>query len=237
MKCTAIIPARLASTRLHEKPLADICGKTLIQRVYENALKLKNADDVVVATDSQKISEAVESFGGKCIITPENINSGSDRVYYTAKEHFPDAEILVNLQGDEPFMDMDFVGTLIEEAKDSKVGLYSAYYPVSAQDAEDSSMVKVTVDSENNAIYFSRSMIPFGAREYKKHLGLYVWKKDLLEKFYNTKPGYLETSEKLEQLRVLENGDKIKMLQSPADSIGIDTPEDLEQAIRLINEN
>lgn len=237
MKCAAIIPARLASTRLHEKPLADICGKTLIQRVYENALKLKNVDDVVIATDSQKIAQVIESFGGRYKLTPEDINSGSDRVYYTAKEYFPDADILVNLQGDEPFINTEFVESLIEEAKDGSEGLYSAYFPVSSEEAEDKSVVKVAVDNESHAMYFSRSMIPFGAQKYKKHLGLYVWKRDLLEKFYNSEPGSLEISEKLEQLRVLESGAKIKMLESPSDSIGIDTPEDVQQAIRWINEN
>jgi 3-deoxy-manno-octulosonate cytidylyltransferase (CMP-KDO synthetase) len=179
----AVIPARLASTRLAEKPLVDLEGKTLIQRVYENALKLKNVDEVIIATDSEKIVKVIEGFGGKYKLTPEDLKSGSDRrVYYTVSNFFPEAELILNLQGDEPFIDTDFVDSLLEEAKNSDDGLYSAYYPVSNNEARDSSVVKVVVDENNHALYFSRSMIPANAESYKKHLGLYVWKRDLLGK-------------------------------------------------------
>ncbi len=235
--CVAIIPARLSSTRIKEKPIADICGKPLVQWVYERACNLKNVDDVVIAADSEKIADVVRSFGGKCELTPSDLKSGSDRVYYTSEKYFSDAGVIVNIQGDEPFIDTGIVDSMIERIKNEDTGLYSAYFPVDKEEASDISNVKVVIDKDSYALYFSRSMIPYNADVYNKHLGIYVWKKEALKEFHNTEPSVLEITEKLEQMRVLENGGRIKMMKSPCDSVGIDTPEDLEKAKRWINEN
>ncbi|MFH1414708.1 MAG: 3-deoxy-manno-octulosonate cytidylyltransferase [Elusimicrobiota bacterium] len=237
MKCIAVIPARISSTRLKEKPLVDVGGKPLIQRVYEKALKLNNVAAVVIATDSEKIVEAARMFGADCRLTPSDLKSGSDRVYYTCREFFKDAELIVNLQGDEPFIDEKFVDRLIEDALQGPDGVYSAYSQVARETADDSSVVKVVVDRDDYALYFSRALIPGGAEIYKKHLGIYIWRADMLEKFTRTAPTPLEKTEKLEQLRVLETGGKIKMKECCSDSLGIDTVEDLELAIRRLDEN
>jgi 3-deoxy-manno-octulosonate cytidylyltransferase (CMP-KDO synthetase) len=233
-KAIVVIPARISSTRLYEKPLADLYGKTLIQRVYENAAAIKNADDIVIATDSEKILDEVERFGGTAVMTPDDLKSGSDRVYYTAVNHFPDAEIIVNLQGDEPFINTGMIDSLIEKAGESPEGLFSAYFSVSKEIASDESVVKVVVDKCGRALYFSRSLIPAGSEVFKKHIGIYVWKRYALEEFYNTDTGVLESFERLEQLRVLESGKNIMMTESPTDSLGIDTLEDVEEAIAWI---
>ena len=172
--CVAIIPARLASARIKNKPVADLCGKPLIQWVYESAAKLKNADEVVVATDSRLIAQAVENFGGRYILTPSDLNSGSDRVYYTSSRYFPEAEVIANIQGDEPFIDPDFVDHLIAAAKTGTDGLYSAYFPVDKETAADRSVVKVVLDENSHALFFSRSLIPSGSEIYNKHLGIYI---------------------------------------------------------------
>lgn len=200
IECVAVIPVRISSTRIREKPVVDLAGKPLIQWVYEKAITLKNVDDVVVATDSDKVAEVVKRFGGKFELTPSELNSGSDRAYYTSSNFFPDAGVIVNIQGDQPFVDADFVDELIDRAKKGQEGLFSAYFSVSREIAQDTSIVKVVVNKYGEALYFSRSMIPQGAEIYKKHLGIYVWKKELLEKFYNCKPTPLEHAEKLEQL-------------------------------------
>lgn len=229
-ECVAVIPARISSTRIKEKPIADLGGKPLIQWVYENALKIRGLDNVVIATDSEKIADRIREFNGEFRITPEELNSGSDRVYYTVEKYLPSASIIVNIQGDEPFLDTELVGKLIDAAKNSDISLISAYYNVPRNTAQDKSVVKVVTDRNDMALYFSRSMIPESAEIYKKHLGVYVWKKGFLKEFYNTRPTPLEQSERLEQLRVLEMGGSIKMMKSDSDSIGIDTYEDLENA-------
>jgi 3-deoxy-manno-octulosonate cytidylyltransferase (CMP-KDO synthetase) len=237
VKSIAVIPARLSSTRMNEKLLADLSGMTVIQRVFERAKMLKNIDDVIVATDSEKIAQRIEEAGGRYCLTPADIRTGSDRVFYAVKEFLGDVQIIVNIQGDEPFFDVEFVDYMITQAQADSVGLYSAYYPVSREDAGSTAAVKVVIDSQGHALYFSRNPVPFGAETYYKHIGVYIWKRWLLEKFYVLPASPLELSEKLEQLRVLENGYKIKMFESPADSVGIDTQEDLEKARRVFDGN
>lgn len=237
VECVAVIPARISSTRLKDKPLIDICGKSLIQRVYENAVQLKSVDEIVVATDSEKVAEIVRKFNARCELTPPELASGSDRVYYTVNNFFPDARIIVNIQGDEPFISTELIDRLVNQAEKDDAGLYSAYFPVSQEAARDTSVVKVATSKSGEALYFSRSLIPHGAAIYKKHLGIYVWKKELLEKFYNWGTTELERAENLEQLRILDYGYKIKMVESLRDSLGIDTPSDLEAARKKINEN
>ncbi|MBN2406435.1 MAG: 3-deoxy-manno-octulosonate cytidylyltransferase [Elusimicrobia bacterium] len=237
MQSVIIIPSRLSSTRLSEKPLADIEGKPLIQRVYENALSSKKAVTVAVATDSRKIAETVESFGGACHMTPADIASGSDRVYSVSKDFYPGCGIVVNLQGDEPFIDAGLVDSLIDLAERDDSDVFSAYYPIDADEAADSSVVKVAVTGDGRALYFSRSLIPCGGVMVKKHIGIYVWKKAALERFHDHGVTELEKTERLEQLRILEYGDSIRMLESPADSLGIDTPADLEKAREWVRVN
>jgi 3-deoxy-manno-octulosonate cytidylyltransferase (CMP-KDO synthetase) len=231
-----VIPARLSSTRLREKPLVDLKGKPLIRRVWENAVSVRNSGEVIVATDSQKIKEVVEGFGGKCVMTPDSLTSGSDRVYYAAAQYFPRADIVVNLQGDEPFIDRNLVEEMINLARRESYGLYSAYFPVDKKTAQDSSVVKVVINKKSEALYFSRSLVPFGANIYKKHLGIYVWRRRALEEFYNSAAALLEKAERLEQLRVLESGAAIKMQESPVDSVGIDTEDDLRKAVKYLDE-
>jgi len=234
-RCIVVIPARLSSTRLERKPLVDIAGKTLIRRVYENAAAIKEAGNIVVATDSQDILNEVESFGGRCVMTPAGLNSGSDRVFWAVEKYFPEAEIIVNLQGDEPFIDTDFIDTLIEMSGIGTAGLYSGYSIISAKEASSPSVVKVVVNSCSEAVYFSRAMIPYGAEEYKKHMGIYVWKRDMLEKFSLSSPTRLERTERLEQLRLIESGHTIMMVKSSRDSLGIDLPEDVDKAVEMID--
>ncbi|MFC2062173.1 3-deoxy-manno-octulosonate cytidylyltransferase [Elusimicrobiota bacterium] len=235
MKCVVVIPARLSSTRISEKPLADLAEKPLIQRVFENASQMKNSDEIVIAADSQKVFDVVEGFGGKCILTPPELASGSDRVHYIVEKYYAEADIVVNLQGDEPFIDTDIVDLLIDTIAKEDCGVMSAYFPVNPDIAEDSSVVKVVMDKAGMALYFSRSKIPNGAQIYNKHIGVYVWKRENLKRFHAEGPSELEKTERLEQLRVLEYGEKIKLLESSADSLGIDTMEDLEKARRIIN--
>lgn len=230
MKCVAIIPARLSSSRIKEKPLVDVGGKPLIRRVWENAIKLKNVSEVVVAADSEKVMEVMKDAG--CFLTPVKLSSGSDRVYWTANKYYTDADIIVNLQGDEPFIDTEMVDELINLTASCDAGLCSAYFPVSAVTAMRSDVVKVVVNKNDEALYFSRSPIPFKANIYNKHIGVYVWKREMLEKFHRWGTSPLEKIEGLEQLRILENGHKIKMLKSPLDSLGIDTYEDISLACK-----
>ncbi|MGM0441605.1 MAG: 3-deoxy-manno-octulosonate cytidylyltransferase [Elusimicrobiota bacterium] len=234
LKTVTVIPARLGSTRLKEKPLVDIAGKSLIQRVWENARNLKIPADPVVATDSEKVKKEVESFGGECYLTPDDLESGSDRVAYTVSHFLDDADIVVNLQGDEPFIDTGAVDGLIDLAKEEDAGLYTAYFPVDRETALKESVVKVVLNNNGEALYFSRSPIPWNVKTYFRHIGIYVWKKDALFNFTSMKKTELEKKESLEQLRYLENGGTIKLLQSAQDSMGIDTPEDVEMAKKYI---
>ncbi len=225
-----VIPARIKSSRLKEKPLADIRGKSLIERVWENACVIKNACRVVVATDSPKVARIIRSAGGECVMTPAGLSSGSDRVSFAVEKFYPDCKIAVNLQGDELFLDTRVVEEMISMAASENADLFSAYTTVSPEEARESSSVKVVVAVSGEALYFSRSLIPFGAEEYKKHLGIYVWRADSLKKFHSSEKSYLERCESLEQLRALEIGMRIKMLECRQDSVGVDTPEDLRRA-------
>ncbi|MGM0569059.1 MAG: 3-deoxy-manno-octulosonate cytidylyltransferase, partial [Elusimicrobiota bacterium] len=230
MKAVVIIPARLASSRLKRKPLALIEGKSLIRRVYENALNIGGADKVAVAAESEEVKDELESFGGEVVMTPSELTSGSERVFYAFEKFYPDYEIVVNLQGDEPFISTSFVQRLIEVSRLSGEGIVSGYSTVGPGEASSDSAVKVVLCDNSYALYFSRAMIPHGARVYKKHMGVYVWRTGMLRDFSRRKKSYLEKTEKLEQLRVLQSGGNIKMLECENDSLGIDTPEDLKKA-------
>ena len=237
-----IIPARFASTRLMGKPLADIGGKPMIQHTYENCLKSKLLNEVVVAVDDQKIAQVINGFGGKAIMTPRNIQTGSDRIAYAAKT-LPDAKIIVNIQGDEPFIKGGMIDQAIEPLLfDLSVNVSTLAKKIeTVQELKSPSVVKVVFDYKNFALYFSRSPIPF-VRDAKsnleriinadiyKHVGLYVFRREALFRFTQLEQTDLEKIEKLEQLRMLEHGFKIKIVVTEYENLAVDTPEDLDRA-------
>ena len=237
-----IIPARFASTRLMGKPLADIGGKPMIQHTYENCLKSKLLNDVVIAVDDQKVAQVINDFGGKAIMTPKDIQTGSDRIAYAAKT-LPQAKIIVNIQGDEPFIKGEMIDQAIEPLLfDLSVNVSTLAKKIeTVQELKSASVVKVVFDYNNFALYFSRSQIPY-VRDAKtnlerivnadiyKHIGLYVYRREALLRFTELEQTDLEQIEKLEQLRMLENGFKIKIVVTEYENLAVDTPEDLDKA-------
>lgn len=242
-----IIPARFASTRLLGKPLADISGKPLIQHTWENASQSKLINKIIIAVDDGKVASVVKDFGAEVIETPKKILTGSDRIAFVAKD-LKDADIIVNIQGDEPFIEGKMIDEAIEPLLfDKSVQVSTLAKKISStKELNSPDVVKVVFDYWNNAIYFSRSPVPF-VRDIKsdkekletadiyKHIGLYVYRKEALFKFTKLKPTDLELAEKLEQLRMIENGMKIKIVVTEYDSIGVDTPADLEKARTYFN--
>lgn len=241
MKIIAVIPARYASTRFHAKLLEDLGGKTVILRTYEAAKKSNLFDDVFVVTDSDLIYKEITSNGGKAIMSIKEHESGSDRIAEAVENMAVD--IVVNVQGDEPFIDTAALEKLIEVYKndtEKKVDLASLMCEIKeVADINNPNNVKVVVNQDGFALYFSRSIIPYpreanvGVR-YMKHIGIYAFRKQALMDFYNLPMKSLEASEKLEQLRYLEFGKSIKMVETSHIGIGIDTKEDLEKARKLM---
>lgn len=241
MKVIAVIPARYASTRFPAKLMQDLGGKTVITRTYEAAVNTNLFDDVFLVTDSDLIFNEIVSQGGKAIMSSKEHESGSDRIAEAV--YNLEVDIVINIQGDEPFIDKDSLVKLIQVYKnDSKgeVDLASLMREITDnQDIENPNNVKVVVDQSGFALYFSRSVIPYpreinvGVR-YMQHIGIYAFRKQALLDFYNLPMKSLEASEKLEQLRYLEFGKRIKMVETNHIGIGIDTPEDLENARRLL---
>lgn len=241
MKIIAVIPARYASTRFPAKLMQDLGGKTVILRTYEAAKKSNLFDDVFVVTDSDLIFEEIVSNGGKAIRSIKEHESGSDRIA-EAVENL-DVDIVVNVQGDEPFINTVALEKLIAIFKndtEKKVDLASLMCEITEEDEiNNPNNVKVVVDQNGFALYFSRSVIPYprdknvGVR-YMQHIGIYAFRKQALLDFYNLPMKSLEASEKLEQLRYLEFGKRIKMIETTNVGIGIDTPEDLEKARRML---
>ncbi len=239
-----IIPARFASSRLMGKPLADICGKPMIQHTWQSAKKAKLLDKVVIAVDDEKVYQVAKGFGAEVYMTPKEVASGSDRIAIVASK-LQDATIIVNIQGDEPFIKGKMIDEAIEPLLfDKKVSLSTlAKRITTVEEMKSSSVVKVVYDYNNYAMYFSRSPIPFArdARtnldrvensEMYKHVGLYVYRKEVLMKFTTLKQTDLEQTEKLEQLRFLEHDFKMKIVVTEYDSLSVDTPKDLELARR-----
>ncbi len=241
MKIIAVIPARYASTRFPAKLMQDLGGKTVILRTYEAAQQSHLFDDVFVVTDSDMIFDEIVSNGGKAIRSIKEHESGSDRIA-EAVENL-EVDIVVNVQGDEPFINTLALEKLIAVYKndtDKKVDLASLMFEIKEEDEiNNPNNVKVVVDQNGFALYFSRSVIPYpreknvGVR-YMQHIGIYAFRKQALLDFYNLPMMSLEASEKLEQLRYLEFGKRIKMIETTAKSIGIDTPEDLEKARKFL---
>lgn len=241
MKVIGIIPSRYGSTRFPGKPLAMIKGKTMIQRVCEQAWKSK-LDAVVVATDDMRIAEEVLGFGGKYVMTDPRHQSGTDRCFEALHILETEYDAVVNIQGDEPFIDPEHINLLVDLISRDDTQLASLAKKI--QDEDDlfgSNKVKVVMDKAGNALYFSRNPIPYMRNVDRKlwmkkgtfyqHLGLYAYKTDVLRQIAMMKPTTLEKAESLEQLRWLENGLTIRMAIVEADSIAVDSPADLEKAI------
>lgn len=235
MKILGIIPARYLSTRLPGKPLILINGKSMIQRVYEQSKKSKLINDVIVATDDKRIFDCVKKFGGEVKMTSSKHHSGTDRICEAAKKI--NCDIVVNIQGDEPFIDPKNIDMTIKPLiDDRKINVSTLACKFSDPiDLIDVNKVKVVFDKNNFALYFSRNVIPYCVNNlsvqkfnYYKHIGLYVYRKSFLLNFSKMKKSYLENAEKLEQLRILENGEKIKIVLTKQDSLSIDTLEDLK---------
>lgn len=241
MKTIAVIPARYASTRFPAKLMQDLGGKTVIRRTYEAAINTQLFDDVFVVTDSNLIYDEIISNGGKAIMSVKEHESGSDRIA-EAVENL-DVDVVINVQGDEPFIDAEPLAKIIEVFRndlDKKVDLASLMREITNQeDINNPNNVKVVVDQNGFALYFSRSVIPYPREQnvgvrYMQHIGIYAFRKQALLDFYSLPMQSLEASEKLEQLRYLEFGKRIKMVETTHVGIGIDTAEDLEKARKMI---
>ena len=232
-KTAAIIPARFASTRFPGKVLAELWGKPMIQWVYEKAVA-SVADEVLIATDDQRVIEAVEAFGGRVVMTSPDHPSGTDRICEAAAGL--DCDIIINIQGDEPLIPVEVINDLIVLMQSNpEIEMGTVGVPGNRNDLANPNKVKVVVDNFDFALYFSRSLIPFlreGGIETPVllHWGIYSYRKATLENFVSLPEGNLEACEKLEQLRALENGIKIYLMRSTLESIGVDTPEDLKIA-------
>ncbi|MFO7811323.1 MAG: 3-deoxy-manno-octulosonate cytidylyltransferase [Candidatus Delongbacteria bacterium] len=231
-RAMGIIPARYDSVRLPGKPLKLINGKTMILRVVEQAEKSKMLSGILVATDDKRIFDHLTSFGKKVVMTKKNIRTGTDRCYEAVKGI--DCDIVVNIQGDEPLIDPDLIDRLIMSLRKEKEAVCTT--PVRAvkenEEVKDPACVKVVFDRKGYAMYFSRTDIPYhknGPAFYYQHIGIYAYRADFLKTFINSDSTILEVSESLEQLRILENGYKIKCVKVNYESIGVDTLEDLER--------
>lgn len=242
MSTAVIIPARYASTRLPGKPLRLIAGKPMIQHVYERALACRSIDSVLVATDDERIAAAVEAFGGRAVMTSPECRSGSDRVAeVAARLNF---DIVINLQGDEPLISpatIEAVARVLAEEGEAQVAT-AAVRISSRGELRDPNVVKVVADLHGYAIYFSRLPIPYqmrrrhgGASPSFKHIGIYAYRSPFLQLFAKLPPTPLELAESLEQLRILEHGYKIRVVEVEHDSPGVDTEADLRRVRRLIS--
>jgi len=233
MKILAVIPARYASTRLPGKPLADICGKPMVQHVYERVRQARLVDEVLVATDDARIVEAVESFGGKAVLTSPLCASGTDRLVEIARSHL--ADIYLNIQGDEPLLRPQDVNALVAALRDTPdAAAATPCYPITYEQAQNPALVKVVRDYQSRALYFSRAPIPFvrdgdaASVQYWGHAGLYAYRPQALRAFGLHRPSPLEDAEKLEQLRLLQIGLTMLTVEVAPCAPGVDTPEDLE---------
>lgn len=241
MKIIAVIPARYASTRFPAKLMQDLGGKTVILRTYEAAVATQLFDDVFVVTDSQLIFDEIQKNNGKAIMSIKEHESGSDRIAEVVENM--EVDVVVNVQGDEPFINKKPLEELIAIFKkdtNKQVDLASLMFQITdKEEINNPNNVKVITDQQGFALYFSRSVIPFPRDEnagvrYMKHIGIYAFRKAVLLDFYRLPMLSLEASEKLEQLRYLEYGKRIKMIETTDGSIGIDTLEDLEKARKLV---
>lgn len=236
MKVTALIPARLSSTRFDRKLLMDLCGKSIILRTYESVVETGLFHSVYVVTEDQEIYNEIVNAGGNSILSKNKHESGSDRIAEACESI--DSDAFVNIQGDEPFIDSSSLNKLVFELNNSDhVSLMINISDIN--EINDPNNVKVIVDSENYALYFSRSVIPFcrdvntAEVTYYKHIGVYGFTKQALVNFSKLPPSKLELVEKIEAIRIVENGSRIKMIETDFLGVGIDTKEDLDLAISI----
>lgn len=240
MKFLGVIPARYESTRLPKKPLKDICGHSMIEWVYKRAMK-SNLDEVIIATDSQEVFDEVKRFGGEVILTDKNHLNGTSRIAEVC-EKITDYDVIINVQGDEPLIEPDMINSLIDVfKKEESLKMATLKHKLhKKEDIENPNFVKVITDRDDYAIYFSRSVIPYPRNEnldiYFKHVGIYGYKREFVLEYSKMESTPLENSESLEQLRILENGYKIKVLETPFEIIGVDTKEELEKVRNYIVE-
>jgi 3-deoxy-manno-octulosonate cytidylyltransferase (CMP-KDO synthetase) len=233
VKIIGVIPARLRSTRLPEKPLQLIKGKYLVQRVYEQAKRARQLDDVIIACDHEKIASACRQTGAKVVLTSPDCSSGTDRVAEIARK--TKADVYLNIQGDEPLIDPRTIDQVALLFRDKTVIMGTAVIPLKQkQDIPDPNVVKAVLDKQLNVLYFSRSPLPYQRNivkdlVYYKHLGLYGFRREFLLKFAAMPQTVLEKTESLEQLRALENGYRIRAVITRYDSIGVDTAKDLKK--------
>lgn len=236
MKVIGIIPVRFRSKRFPGKPLAIILGKPMVQHVYERAKKSKLLDDLIIATDDKKIFDKVKEFGGKVVLTGEH-PTGTDRCAEVARKI--KAEIVVNIQGDEPVIDPEIIDNAVEPLiKDKKILVSTLVHKIEDEnEIENPNIVKVVLNKDNFALYFSRSVIPYYKNIKKifyKHIGLYVYRKNFLLKFVKMPQTMLEKAEELEQLRILENGYKIKAVITNYSSIPVDEKKDIKKVEKFL---
>ena len=247
MIVVGVIPARYASTRLPAKALIDMKGKPMVRRVYEQAKKASLVNRVVIATDDERIARVVRNFGGEVVMTSSDIQSGSDRVAAVAGQI--DGHIFVNIQGDEPLIDPRMIDqgvAILRDDQDVLVGTLVRRIE-DPRDLSNPGVVKVVRDTNGDALYFSRSAIPFLRDEkdrarwvlqthFYKHIGLYIFRRDFLQEFPRLAPGVLEDAEKLEQLRILEAGYRIRTAVTDYDSMPVDTSDDVAKVLHLLDQ-
>ena len=245
MKYVAIIPARYASTRFPGKPLAMLGGKTVIQRVYEQVRTV--LDEVYVATDDERIFQAVLAFGGQVVMTRSDHKSGTDRIQEAAMKTGTDADVIINVQGDEPFIQPSQIRTLMQLFDDAETQIGTLGKPFETLEAvQNPNSPKIVTDVRGFALYFSRSVIPYirGVESedwlphypFLKHLGIYAYRRQVLAQITQLPQSSLERAESLEQLRWLQNGYRIRVGLTDAETVGIDTPEDLQRAEEFLSQ-
>lgn len=239
-----IIPARYASTRFPGKPFALINGVSMLQRVYEQSIKAKHLDAVIIATDDERIADHAAEFKAPCVITSGSHPSGTDRCFEAFQRYGKHCDYVINIQGDEPFLHPEQIDSLAM-ACDGKTEIATQMIKCNNHDVLfDKGEVKIVLDKDHHALYFSRSVIPaiknadeknwHNLFNYYRHVGMYAYRTDILEKITALKPSPLELAESLEQLRWLENGFKINCVETDYDSHCIDTPEDIEKVLKLM---
>lgn len=242
MKIIGLIPSRYASTRFHAKPLVDIKGKSMIQRVYEQVSKAQSVSKVVVATDHREIFDHVQAFGGEVCMTRESHVSGTDRCYEALKQQTEKFDYVINIQGDEPFIQPAQIDLLASKLNGVTEIATLVKALTTKEELFNPNLVKAVVSKNHEALYFSRSAIPhirntpdeswLSKHTFYKHIGMYGYRSDILEQLTKLPVSSLEKAESLEQLRWLENGFKISIAETMTETFGIDTPDDLEKAIQ-----
>lgn len=245
MKVYGIIPSRFGSSRFPGKPLAILAGKPLVAWVVDAVKKATTLDEVIVATDDERIAAAVQQYGGRAVMTPSELPSGTDRIAVAAGD-FADDDILVNIQGDEPLIDPKLIDELVAKLKgDERWSMATAVTPIkSVADLAAKTVVKVVLDRDDGAMYFSRAPIPcdrdneadLASGLYVRHLGIYAYRGAFLRKYVAEKPCAVEMTEKLEQLRALWMGAKIAVVKTDDEGIGVDTPEDAKRVEMILHE-